>query len=234
MKRLSGVRLQVADPGALADFYVHTLGMVARREGECWRVGYEGGDADLLLFGGGQPNEPARDHRYWKIGICLLNLDLACEQLRAAGVAVSDPQQFFDIGYMAHLTDPEGFAIELLQHDFEGNRAAELGDPQQPLGGGAHVGQITLRSNDIAAEIMQYEALGMRLMSVQDVSQLGFDLYFLGFSDEALPDPDPRVVANREWLWRRPYSLLEFQHLPSASLRDHPAYLGLEIADNSP
>jgi catechol 2,3-dioxygenase-like lactoylglutathione lyase family enzyme len=203
--------------------------MEAHCEDGLWRAGYPGEDADLIVEGGGRAYQHERDHRYWKIGICLPNLDLAYAQLRAAGVAVSEPRQFFDIGYMAHLTDPAGHVIELLQHDFEDKRAPGLGDPDLPLGGGAHLGQITLRTNDIAQEIIQYEAMGMRLMSVQDVAEFGFDLYFFAFSDEELPDPDPRAVANREWLWQRPYTTLEFQHLAGASLRDHPAYLGLEI-----
>lgn len=230
VKRLAGVKLQVCEPERLAGFYTALLGMKAHKAEDHWRLGYDGADADLLLYPGGQRAGSTRDQRYWKIGICLPNLDLACGQLRAAGVEVSDPHQFFDIGYMAHLTDPEGFQIELLQHHFDGNRPAGAGESGLALGGGAHLGQITLRSNRIAAEIVHYEAQGMRLMSVQDVPQYGFDLFFLAFSDEALPDPDPRSVSNREWLWQRPYTTLEFQHLPGAGLTDHPAYLGLEIA----
>ena len=57
----------------------------------------------------------------------------------------------------------------------------------------------------------------MRLMSVQPVPERGFCLYFYSWNDEPLPDPDLEAVANREWLWARPYSLLELQHLEAAN-----------------
>ncbi|WP_260006728.1 VOC family protein [Leisingera sp. M527] len=226
MKRLSGLRLQVKNPERLAGFYADVFGMDVRTEGEAWRAGYAGQDADLILLPGGVQGPHRRDERYWKIGICLPDLDIACEYLRQKGVEVSAPHQFRDIGYMAHLHDPEGFAVELLQHDFLGNRPDGAGNAALPLGGGAHIGQITLRTGDIAAEVLAHA--DMKLLSVQNVAELGFDLHFLAFTDETPPDPDLRAVANREWLWRRPYTTLEFQHIAGAQMRESPAFLGLE------
>lgn len=228
MKRLSGVQLQVEDPERLARFYSDVLGMAVRFDDGTWRAGYAGRDADLILQPGGRQVQHSRDERYWKIGICLPNLDIACEQLRQKGVEVSAPHQFREIGYMAHLHDPEGFAIELLQHDFQGGRPDGTGDLALPLGGGAHLGQITLRTGDIAAELAM--RADMTLLSVQDVTEFGFDLHFLAYTDETPPDPDLQAVANRPWLWKRPYTTLEFQHIAGADLRDSPAFLGLEIS----
>ncbi|WP_323777195.1 VOC family protein [Leisingera sp.] len=226
MKRLSGLRLRVQNPERLAGFYADVFGMEVQAEGEAWRAGYAGQDADLILLPGGVQVPHKRDERYWKIGICLPDLDTACEQLRRKGVEVLAPHQFRDIGYMAYLHDPEGYAIELLQHDFADSRPDRAGDTALPLGGGAHIGQITLRTGDIAAEILAHA--DMKLVSVQDVAEFGFDLHFLAFTDETPPDPDLRAVANREWLWRRPYTTLEFQHIAGAYLRQSPAFLGLE------
>lgn len=225
MKRLSGLRLGVKDPAALVAFYSDMMGMQALQEAEGWRLGYAGGDADLLLLPDGAPYTHATTDRYWKIGICLPDLDLACAQLRARGVAVSEPRQFIDIGYMAHLQDPCGFVIELLQHDFEGQGPS--GDPDLPLGGGAHIGQITLRTGDIAAELARYSE--MKLLSVQDVAARGFDLHFLAYTEENPPHPDLRAVENRPWLWRRPYTTLEFQHIAGGDFAEVPAFRGLEI-----
>ncbi|WP_424977280.1 VOC family protein [Leisingera sp. S232] len=228
MKRLSGARLKVEDPAGLAGFYAKVFGMEIREEGGAWRAGYAGEDADLILLPGGRAVQHSREERFWKIGICLPDLDIACDQLRRAGVEVSAPHQFRDIGYMAHLHDPEGFAIELLQHDFLGNRPEGAGDPARRLGGGAHVGQVTLRTGRIAAELEQHA--DMKLLSVQDVAEFGFDLYFLAYTDETPPEADLKAVANREWLWRRPYTTLEFQHIAGAQLRGSPAFQGLEIS----
>lgn len=226
--RLSALYLRVTDPDRLAGFYRDILGMSVHGHRQNQRVGYGGSDADLLLMhgGGGYAQDPGQ--RYWKIGITLPDVDLAVEYLRQKGVKVSDPKQFQDIGYMCHLQDPEGFVIELLQHDFQGNRPAGAADPADPFAG-ACIGQITLRTGDIAAEDAFCRAQGMRLLSMQDVSQYGFDLHFYAFTDEVPPDGDLWSVENREWLWKRPYTTLEFQHVAGARFAPVPDYRGLEF-----
>merc|ERR1719350_1811406 len=63
-----------------------------------------------------------RNHVYWKIGLSLQDVNLAREKIMNLGTSqVSPPAQFFNIGYLCHLSDPEGFSIELLQHTFEKN-----------------------------------------------------------------------------------------------------------------
>lgn len=226
--RIAALRLRVADPEKQAEFYRAALGMAVHAEGPNRRVGYPGQDADLLLMPGGGGYTHDRGHRYWKIGITLPDVDLAAHALRDVGVAVSAPGQFLDIGYMCHLTDPEGFSIELLQHDFEGNRPDGAADPAAPFAD-ARIGQITLRTGDIAAEDAFCRGLGMRLMSMQDVAPYGFDLHFYAFTDEVPPEPDLWSVANREWLWKRPYTTLEFQHLAGAQFAPVPDYRGIVI-----
>ncbi|WP_371224825.1 VOC family protein [Roseovarius sp. 2305UL8-3] len=215
--RIAAITFEVANPEAQAAFYQNQLGMTVHDRCDGVRVGYHGDDADLIFRQGtrGISYCHSRDDRYWKIGITLPNLDLACDRLKRDGVAVSAPHQFQDIGYMAHLTDPEGFQIELLQHTFEGEPRTSEGDPLIPLGGGATVGQVTYRTADISSELKQYrDKLGMRLISLQPVHSYGFDLYFLTLSADQPPEKDIESVTNRPWLWQRPYTLLEFQHFP--------------------
>ena len=226
--RISAVRLRVADPDGLAVFYRDALGMQISAEGAARRVGYPGQDADLLLLPGGGGYASDRGQRYWKIGITLPNVDLAAARLRDMGISVSAPGQFLDIGYMCHLTDPEGFGIELLQHDFEGRRPDDAGDPSVPFAR-ARIGQITLRTGDIAAEDAVCRSLGMRLLSMQDVAPYGFDLHFYAFTNETPPVPDLWAVENREWLWKRPYTTLEFQHIADARFAPVPDYKGIEV-----
>ncbi|MCA0929326.1 VOC family protein [Ruegeria profundi] len=226
--RLSALFLRVANPERLAGFYADALGMTAQAQGPNHRVGYAGQDADLLLMPGAGGYTHDGGQRYWKIGITVPDVDLAVSRLRQKGVEVSEPKQFLDIGYMCHLKDPEGFVIELLQHDFQANRPMNAANPAAPFAK-ACIGQITLRSGDIAAEDAFCRAQGMRLLSIQDVAQLGFDLHFYAFTDETPPDPDIWSVANREWLWKRPYTVLEFQHLSGAQFAPVPDYRGLEV-----
>lgn len=222
--RLSGLHLRVTDPDELARFYT---GILCMHAGD-GRLGYAGQDADLVLHAGGDGYAHDRDQRYWKIGITLPNLDFAVDHLRARGVEVSDPKQFLDIGYMAHLSDPEGFVIELLQWDFEGNRPQAAGDRDAPFAE-ARIGQITLRSGNIEADVAFWKGLGMRLLSLQDVSAFGFDLHFLAFTDDRPPQDDLWAVENREWLWKRPYTSLEFQHIERAEFAPVPDLVGLEV-----
>ncbi len=206
----------VSSPKSLSRFYTDHLGMIAGAHGDTTILGYGGQGASLELRAArsGDGYVHSEKDRYWKIGVTLPNIDIAYVQLRAAGLHVSEPRQFLDIGYMCHLHDPEGFQIELLQHDFVQNRPARAGNPGEPLGGGAGIGQITLRVTDAEAALSVYrDRVGMRLLSVQPLPQFGFTLYFLAFTDESPPLAPLEAVANREWLWRRPYTTLELQHL---------------------
>jgi catechol 2,3-dioxygenase-like lactoylglutathione lyase family enzyme len=220
---LARVILRVRSPERLARFYVERLGMTLLSHDEDIVVGYGGGDAAIVLRSAETDGAYAhgRGDRYWKVGITLPNVDIAYAQLCDAGVPMKEPRQFGEIGYMCHLQDPEGFIIELLQHDFEGKRAAGAGDPAKPLGGGGRIGQITLRTNKPDAALAFYrDRLGMALLSVQPVRDFGFTLYFLAFTDERPPDDDLEAVGNREWLWKRPYTTLELQHVVSDGLAD--------------
>jgi catechol 2,3-dioxygenase-like lactoylglutathione lyase family enzyme len=108
----------------------------------------------------------------------------------------------------------------LLQHDFEDRKTETPPDPAFPMGGAASFGQITLRTNSIQEYLRFYrDGLGMRLLSVQPVTPMGFTLYFLAFTNEQPPNSDLEAVANRPWLWRRPYTQLEIQHLHNPSTR---------------
>ncbi|NOC92199.1 VOC family protein [Ruegeria sp. HKCCD6604] len=226
--RLSALRLRVADPDRLAAFYRDILGMSVGPADTGHRVGYDGADADILLLPGGGGYTHDKGQRYWKIGITVPDVDLAEAHLRRFDVPVSTPNQFLDIGYMCHLADPEGFVIELLQHDFEGNRPPHAADPDAPFAK-ARIGQITLRTGDIAAEDAFWRARGMSLLSMQEVAPYGFDLHFYAFTDETPPNPDLWAVENREWLWKRAYTTLEFQHVAGAQFAHVPDFQGIEI-----
>jgi catechol 2,3-dioxygenase-like lactoylglutathione lyase family enzyme len=239
--RLAGVALNVAVPEKLAEFYIHHLGMAVDRSGDLLRVGYDGPTASLELRPSPSPDPYVHDasDEYWKIGITLRDVDMAFEQLSRAGIPVTRPRQFLDIGYMCHLTDPQGFQIELLQHTFEDQPRTLPGNPDLPLGGGARIGQITLRVVDLDGALALYQrSMGMRLLSKQVVAGRDFTLYFLAFTDETPPDSDIEAVANRPWLWQRPYTTLELQHLsePGSTVchasAGNSGYAGLLLADH--
>ncbi|MEH6547874.1 MAG: VOC family protein [Sneathiella sp.] len=212
MKKITQYRLQVDSLEGLSDFYVGCLGMAEFKAGEGRSFGYQANNCQLqFIHRDCVPYVAAATDFYWKTGITLRNLDKAVEFLKEQGIAISDPVQFMDIGYLAHLQDPQGHVIELLQQGFKGNEQ-EAGDGH-PIGGQAALAHITLRVTDISrCDAFLTQQMDMRLMSIQPVPSRGFTLYFYCWSDDKLPHSDLKAVENREWLWARPYTLLELQH----------------------
>ena len=52
----------------------------------------------------------------------------------------------------------------------------------------------------------------MKLLSKQVVAGRGFTLYFLSCDEETPPSDNVEDIPLREWLWQRPYALIELQH----------------------
>ncbi len=231
--------LRISDSDTSLRFYVELLGMTLfetrRIEGrEHHFLGYMTADLppeafdierwqsccllELVVVPEGQQfvvrQQPDASAGYWKIALSLPELDVARERLVEHGVAVDEPRQVGDIAYLCHFQDPDGYCIELIQHDFLQNHTPATADSRFKLGSQTVFSLITLRVKDAEASLRFYtENLGMRLLSVQPVAARGFTLYFLSLNDEAPPHADLEAVENREWLWRRPYTLLELQHV---------------------
>jgi len=124
--KLVGIVLKVSNPQKLANWYKDVLGMSIKQDGTNWICEYEkfNQSAQVKLIPGpsGSQYKSERNHVYWKIGLSLQDVNLAREKIMNLGTSqVSPPAQFFNIGYLCHLADPEGFSIELLQHTFEKN-----------------------------------------------------------------------------------------------------------------
>lgn len=215
--RLHATVLRVRDLDVSTAFYRDRLGMtVLEQAGGAARLGYGGdpGAASVELRPGGGDGVFGADRAdaWWKIGVTVPDVTLARDRLVAAGVQVSDPVQFRDIGFLCHLRDPDGYVIELLQHTFHPRVPGLTPDAARPLGQPAALGQLTLRVTDIDASLRFYgEGIGLRLLSVQPVPEPGFTLWFLAATEETPPDTDLDAVGNREWLWQRPYTTLELQ-----------------------
>ncbi len=214
--RLARLVLHVSDPETLADFYCQYLGMSQSVIGGDTAVGYGAEGIGLVFKKADTAHTYRHDQtdRFWKIALTLPDLVCAHEMLCSKGIAAADPHQFRDIGFLSHFADPEGHVIELVQHTFEGEPKTRVGDSNLPLGGGAEIGLVTLRTTEIADELAYCESeLGLRYLVREQVSDLGFDLYFLGHTEDRAPDANPDALINRPWIYQRPYTVLEFQHL---------------------
>lgn len=225
-RRLLHHSLQVSDAQQSLEFYCNRLGMhiVGRTEGECGGLDHyqlafdepQSGQLELLCDRTRSPigYEHDEDDLYWKTGIAVPDVNIARERLYFGGVQVSEPHQFRDIGYLCHLRDPDGYVIELLQHRSAASHIPCEPDPSYALGSAAVIGQVTIRCRNPAVSIPFYrDLLGMKLLSRQSVDIPGFTLYFLGFTDEMPPSGDVNSVEDRDWLWQRPYTTVELQHV---------------------
>lgn len=234
--------LRVADLARSLAFYTGVLGMceevvalqaAADSRRRCRYVGPGRADAALEFVAEAAPLRETGDTNgvdgYWKIGITVPDVDAACAQLRDAGIEVDEPAQFEDIGYLCHLRDPDGYAIELLQ-----TSGAPVAPGTSPFAA-ATLAHVTLRVRDPEQSLAFYRGeLGMHLLSRQHIRRYEFTLYFLAFGDEAAPHAYAEPARHREWLWGRDYTVLELQHRygPGAqAVSADPAsgYLGITV-----
>lgn len=224
--RIKHHSLQVSDANKSLEFYSHTLGMhitghtegLAGQPDRYYLSFGEPGSSELELICDGRESLIGYEHDqgdlYWKTGITVPDVNIARERLYFAGVDVSEPHQFRDIGCLCHLNDPDGYVLELLQHRFASNHDPVEPEPAYKLGSKPTLGQITIRTKNPALSIPFYrDLLGMQLLSRQPVDPPGFTLYFLAYTDETPPSGDLDSVADREWLWQRPYTTIELQHV---------------------
>jgi len=153
---------------------------------------------------------------FWKFSIFTDAADSVAASLAETGCETSQPGQFLDIGYLCHLREPGGNEVELVQRRF----SPPL-DPPSPTGffGRDTLGLITLRVTDLASTLrMLIDGLGMKhlvTMVVDGGRPDPFALEFLAFTDDEPPETDRTHVANREWLYQRPYTVIELQHGPA-------------------
>ena len=156
----------------------------------------------------------ARPIGCWKIALSVADLNIAHGRLREQGIPVTDPFQVPDVAYLCHCEDPDGYCVELIQHRFQQNHVDLLPDNRFALDTPTAFSLITLRVQDPQQSIHFYETqLGLRLISKQVVAHRGFTLYFLSSDAEQPPSSDIEAIGIREWLWQRPYALLELQHV---------------------
>lgn len=218
MATIESLVLRCSDPQSQQLFYCNLLGMKTRDDGS---VGYGGDQANIHFLKSSNQYRPNSSDTYWKIALAVENIDLAYQQLTELDIEVSEPRQFQDVGFLAHFTDPEGFTIELIEHYFKGNRPSIPNDTTL-LGGGACFNLLTLRTAEIEKLDSFLTHLGMTPLSVQPVEIFGFTLYFYAFTTDVPPVSDLRAVENREWLYQRPYTVLEIQHVHGAGAMSLP------------
>lgn len=212
MPKIETIKLRCLDPEAQKQFYITRLGMGLREDGA---VSYSDAEAGILFEHAEAPYQPTAGDTYWKIALAVQNIERACDELTAMGIEVSAPRQFRDVGYLAHFQDPEGFKIELIEHWFQGSRPEGQADAPM-FKGNACLNLLTLRTHAITPLREAFLGWGMTPLLVQPVEPYGFTLHFFAFTEETPPNENLLAVENREWVYQRPYTVLELQEVHDA------------------
>ncbi|XP_057310849.1 uncharacterized protein LOC130648746 [Hydractinia symbiolongicarpus] len=158
------------------------------------------------------------EHRgYWKTGLALADLNAAARYFRKNGYEISDGEQFFDVGFVAFIKDPNGYSIELLQHTFEENfqpYTGEVGCLDQPKTRLPCIGQITHETRAIKPTYDFYtNVLQMKhVCEEQPGNKLAFTLYFFTYTEEEPVNKILSAVENREWLYGKEFCQVEIRH----------------------
>lgn len=223
MMSITNHRLQISEPKASLDFYLNKLGMLLISQYEIDNKHHyflsfsDKQDACLeLVFAHDTvfsvQSQPSLTEGYWKYSIAVPNLRLAREHLISQGINIGSPFEVKNIAYLCHFTDPDGYCIELIQHYFTNNSRKRLSSSSSFQECLPTLNLSTLRVKQIDESLAFYTKLGMRLVSRQKVAGRNMHLYFLSFNMESPPSSDIDSLRVREWLWQRPYTLLELQH----------------------
>jgi predicted enzyme related to lactoylglutathione lyase len=221
--KLSAIILRSEEPETQKNYYIDVLGMKERNDGT---VGYGSQEAGLVFEKAEGKYVALKSDVYWKIAISVPNIELAYRQLTAKGIRMKVPYQFQDIGYLAHIKDPQGFTIELIEHQFKGDRPKNNWD-ESLLGGGPSINLLTLRTNGIEPIDGLVKKLGMTPLSIQKVHNYDFTLYFYAFTNEKPPSGNLHDLVNRPWLYKRAYTILEVVHYTGGKIKPLQEQLGV-------
>lgn len=245
--RISAHRLYISNPAQSLDFYQRILGMVLVKQtshgsNTIYRLAFAGTtQAELeLVYHPAAPftvaPQPNRTHGYWKFAISVDDLAQARAQLKAKGVNIGESFNVAGLAYLCHLTDPDGYCIELIQKTlFESAPlAASLAGakPPSPL-----FNLSTLRVKSAANSIAFYQSIGMRLIYTYRSQARGMALFFLISEDDyhaLVEHPAPQI---EEKLWQFPTTVLELQQLDETDnipdfryhISDDTGFLGLDM-----
>lgn len=219
-------------------FYCNGLGFeLSNANNEQAELTLGGGGSKLRLIHSPHLNAPyssQKDQCYWKIGLTVSNLENTLTQLSKQGINATRPQQFLDIGYLCHLSCPDGYIIELLQFTAKDSPLSQNHRFDKQW---AH---ITFRVSDGNVSINFFrETLALSLIETIAVAPYHFDLYFLSENQDKRPKLTT-IGEKRHWLWTRPNTLIELQHshtpaaLDTTAIKSRKMELGIGLAEQTP
>lgn len=213
--RLSAHRLLIKNPESTLDFYQNVLGMTLIRQkeskaGQHYWLSFDAKQAELELVYQTDIEfeiapQPCKTEGYWKFTVAVEHLEFTRSQLLNKNVAIGPCFEVQDLAYLCHLTDPNGYCIELIQKT--------LKKPSTTLPCHHSFNLSTLRVKNAKQSVQFYESLGMRLVYTYRSDARQMTLYFLISKSDANELAQPSDQLIEEKLWQFPYTVLELQQL---------------------
>lgn len=241
--RIAAHRLRINNPNAALDFYQNRLGMTliqqySSQQGTHYRLAFDAKQAALELIYHPDINvrvaaQPCKTEGYWKFSIAVDDLDATRRCLIEQGVRVGECLAVKGLAYLCHLTDPDGYCIELIQKTLQTTPVEQ----RHTATGMASLNLSSLRVKHAQRSIDFYRGIGMKLAYSYRSEPMQMELFFLvSTADVAILErPSDRLIE--EQLWQFPHTILELQQRDGTkdnadfSYRVTPdnGFLGLEL-----
>ncbi|WP_394245481.1 VOC family protein [Vibrio astriarenae] len=242
--KIAAHRLLIKNPKETLDFYQNALGMKLIKHGEVegrthYYLSYNSKQATLELIHSlgiefTVSTQPSVTEGYWKFTIAVDDLDSSRDQLIKRGVSVESSFEVKELAYLCHLTDPNGYCIELVQK----TNKTPLSTNVFHSGHSNSLNLSTLRVKDAAQSLNFYRSIGMDLAYTYRSDERKMTLYFLAPAELNKELNALSKINLEERLWQSSHTLLELQQLDKvkggADIPYHVGYetgfLGLDLA----
>ncbi len=245
--KIAAHRLLIKNPEATLDFYQNLLSMtlidIHKVSGQThYYLSLGSQQAALELIHRPEVRltvspQPSATEGYWKFTVAVDDLDTTRSKLVEKGVRIGECFEVKGLAYLCHLTDPNGYCIELIQKTLQ-----ITGSEEVPLHPGLKALNLsTLRVKNIESSLSFYKSVGMKLVYTYRSDERKMTLFFLVSEDYVEDLRIPSDATQEERLWQSAYTLLELQHIdntennPDFHYRVGPetGFLGLDLLCDS-
>lgn len=210
---VSAHRLLIKNPEATLDFYQNILGMKLLKKHESqdqthYFLSFNEATLELVYRPENDlevPPQPSKTVGYWKFSVAVDSITSMRELLVKKGISVGEIFEVQGLALLCHLTDPNGYCIELVQ------KTLKLGSVNKKAANTFNL--LTLRVKNLEHSSAFYHSVGMKTIYTYRSEERKMTLAFLSSLDNVDAIMQKPHCSLEEKLWQSPYTLLELQHL---------------------
>lgn len=250
--RITHHELQISDPKTSLYFYQNILGMKllncikTKNKTQYFLTFNHNVEASLVLVY--MPNipfevatQPSKTEGYWKISIAVSQLEEVREILIRNEVTIGQCFEVPNLAYLCHLTDPDGYCIELIQQTLKVNTPKIDGINHHMLDFNPTFNLCTLRVKNIQKSLPFYNSLGFELIYTYQSKERAMSLYFLIAKNDEKFKQACSLTGVEQAMWQHSSTILELQQFDntaqasdfSYNTNTNTGFLGLSIKDSA-